>query len=132
MVRTCDHPFAKSDVTLGESRGFRNALRDQLVRKAGPTNAGPVIVDIAEPFAVSGPTPPELAPWVAEVKSSGGIVSVDTYCAENRGFFSFLRGLFGSPAQSAYAAADTYDVVLHVDGLVGAVTQVEFKPRSAQ
>eukprot|EP01037_Dinobryon_pediforme_P017637 gene17637-17842_t len=129
MVQTCDHPFAKSDVTLGGSGGFRNALRDQLVRKAAPAKPGPVIVDIAEPFAVSGPTPPELAPWIAKVKSSGGIVSVDTYCAENRGFFSFLRGLFGTPAQNAYAAADTYDVVLHVDGLVGAVTQVEFKPR---
>jgi hypothetical protein len=127
VVRTCDHPFAHSDVTLGASGGFRNALRDHLARKAGP-----VIVDIAEPFAVSGPTPPELAPWIAEVKSSGGIVSVDTYCAETRGFFSFLRGLFGSPAQNAYAAADSYDVVLHVDGLVGAVTQVEFKPRSVQ
>ncbi|WP_353230188.1 hypothetical protein [Novosphingobium sp.] len=127
VVNTCDRPFVHTDVSLGTTGAFRNALRERLARKSGP-----VIVDIAEPFPVSGSTPADLAPWLAEVKASGGIVSVDTYCQASRGFFSFLRGLFGGPAQNPFAAADSYDAVLHVDGLVGVVTQVEFKPRAAQ
>ena len=106
---------------------FRAALRRHLAQKPAT-----VIVDIAEPFAVTGSTPPDLAPWLSEVKASGGIVSVDTYCQESRGFFSFLRGLFGGATRSPYAAVDGYDVVLHVDGLVGVVTQVEFRSRAAQ
>lgn len=125
VVNTCDRPFAHVDVSLGGAGGFRIALRDRLSRKAGA-----VIVGIAQPFSFSGSAPAELAPWLAEVKATGGIVSVDTYCHESRGF-SFLRGLFGGPAQNPYAAADSYNAVLHVDGLVGVVTQVEFKPRSA-
>ena len=89
-----------------------------------------MIVDIAHPFSVSGTTPADLAPWLGAVKASGGIVSVDTYCQDSRGFFSFLRGLFGSTPTNAYAAADGYDAVFHVDGLVGVVTQVEFRPRT--
>lgn len=126
VVKTCDRPFAHTDVTLGGSGNFRTALRDRLARKSGP-----VIVDIAEPFSVSSSTPVDLAPWLGEVKTSGGIVSVDTYCQDSRGFFSFLRGLFGSGPRNAYGAADGYDAVFHVDGLVGVVTQVEFKPRAA-
>jgi hypothetical protein len=125
VVKTCDRPFAHTDVTLGGSGNFRTALRDHLARKSGP-----VIVDIAKPFSVSGSTPADLAPWLGEVKTSGGIVSVDTYCQDSRGFFSFLRDLFGGGTHNAYGAADGYDAVFHVDGLVGVVTQVEFKPRA--
>jgi hypothetical protein len=125
VVKTCDRPFAHGDVTLGRTGDFRTALRKRLARKSGA-----VIVNIASPFSVSGSTPIELAPWLAEVKASGGIVSVDTYCQESRGFFSFLRNMFGSVPQNAYGAADSYDAVFHVDGLVGVVTQVEFRPRT--
>lgn len=125
VVKDCARPFAHSDVTLAGSGNFRNALRRHLARKAGA-----VIVNLAQPFAVTGTMPEELAPWVKQVKKTGGKVSVDTYCQDSRGLFSMFHGLFDTAAQDAYAAADGYDAVLHVDGLVGAVTQVEFRPRA--
>jgi hypothetical protein len=126
VVKACDRPFAKPDIVLARSAHFHSALQGRLARKSGP-----VVVSLARPFPVGGSTPAELVPWLNEVKASGGLVSVDTYCQDSRGFMAMLRSLFGKPAGPSFAAVDGYDAVLHVDGLDGVVTQVEFRPRSA-
>lgn len=124
-MQTCDRPFARPQVTDSGTAAFTPALR-----KALGGAAASVVVDMRQPFSVNGPTPPELVPWLNQVKASGGIVSVKQYCQVSRGFFSFLRGLFKQPAQDPYAAANGYDVLMHVDGLVGDVTQIEFTRRA--
>ncbi|GGZ10171.1 hypothetical protein [Novosphingobium colocasiae] len=126
-VQTCERPFARAQVTDDASPAFTTALRKQLTKKSAS-----VVVNMAQPFPVNDPTPAELVPWLNQVKASGGIVSVKQYCQVSRGFFSFLRGLFKQSTQDPYAAANGYDVVMHVDGLVGEVTQVEFKLRAPQ
>ena len=123
--RACPRPFGHPDIRLTGSDSFPAALRRQLLRKRGP-----VVVDLVHPSPVGNSLPPELAPWLKQVKAAGGTVTVDSYCAQSRGLFGMLRGLFGAGAVDTYAVADGYDVVLHVDGVAGAVTQVEFKPRA--
>lgn len=91
---------------------------------------GVVVVDLTHPLYLSGRMPADLAPWVSEVKNSGGHVSTVSYCQASRGLFSALRGLFGGHPENPYAAADSYDLVFHIDGAQGAVTQLEFRPRA--
>jgi hypothetical protein len=123
--KACPRPFDHPDIRLTGSDSFPAALRRHLLRKRGP-----VVVDLVHPSPVGNSLPPELAPWLKQVKAAGGTVTVDSYCAQSRGLFGMLRGLFGAGAADTYAVADGYDVVLHVDGVAGAVTQVEFKPRA--
>lgn len=121
----CRRPFDHPEVRLTGAEGFAAALRHRLARRHGP-----VVVDLAQPSPIGAAMPAELAPWLRQVKSSGGTVTVDSYCAQSRGLFGMFRGLFGAGTPDGYAAADGYDAVLHVDGAVAAVTQVEFKPRA--
>lgn len=127
VVRDCPRPFVHPDLTLSSGAGFDRALRSRLARH------GTVIVDLALPYAVGDAPPAALAPWLSEVKASGGIVRVATYCQESRGMFgNFLKKLFGGGESKSYKAADSYDAVLHSNGLDQRITQVEFAPRAAQ
>jgi hypothetical protein len=124
VIKSCPRPFAHPDVSLATTERFDRALRSHLQAKSGS-----VIVDIDVPFAVGAEAPPPLKPWLAEARSAGGLVTVDEYCQESRGFFAFLSKLFTGDGASRYAAVDSYDVILHVNGLDQLVTQIEFKPR---
>ena len=135
IVRQCPRPFPRPSLRLDAAAGdgapgqasdaFNAALRHRLGKKTV------VVVDMTRPFSTDGAIPAELAPWVSEVKASGGHVTTVSYCQANRGLFSALRGLFGGHPTNIYAAADTFDLVFHVDGAKAVVTQVEFHPRAA-
>lgn len=125
LLKACSRPFDHSVASVGRTAGFNRTLAAALRRK--PASA---VVDLPQPFKVGDDAPATLAPWLTQVKASGGIVSATEYCRESRGMFSFLGRMFGGAKQSAFKAADGYDAVLHVDGLDQKVTQIEFKRRA--
>lgn len=127
VIKPCPRPFATPDLALGATPRFEKALRTRLAARRGR-----VVVDLAQPYAAGADAPAALAPWLEEVKASGGIVSVDQYCRRGRGAFgNFLKTLLGGASRNPYKAARSYDAVLHADALDMVVTQVEFVPRAA-
>ena len=129
VVKDCPRPFAHPDLVLDGSAGFDRALKRRL-----SSHRGRVVIDLVNPYTVDGTPPAQLVPWIAEVRSSGGLVRVESYCQVSRGFFgNFFKKLFsGGGNAKPYQAADRYDVVLHLDGLDQKVTQIEFAPRATQ
>lgn len=129
---SCSRPFAKPALVLSAAaqqggdaaRDFNRALRRKLLQRRGP-----VIVDLAEPFAADKSSPAALAPWLGRIKSSGGAVRTVQYCEQSRGLFGMFRRAFSSDSPADYAAADSYDAVQHVYGLDQTVTQIEFRLR---
>ena len=112
---------------MGESASFDKALKSKLRR-----GRNVVTLDLAKPYAINTSAPAPLGPWLEEIKSSGGIVAVKSYCEGGRGFFDFLAKMFESKPQNAYKAVRRYDAMLHVDAVDQVVTQIEFTPRAAQ
>lgn len=127
--KPCPRPFAPSEIAVTDAfpanARFDAALRGKLSR-----HQPSVVVDLATPFEI-GTVPPELAPWLTQVKSTQGNVTVPEYCRESRGLFGFLNKMFNGPRAGKYSAADGYDAVLHANGLDRMVTQVEFRLRTA-
>ena len=106
------------------ARDFNKALRRKLQSRRGP-----VIVDLAQPFAADKTPPAALAAWLGRIKSSGGAVRNAQYCQQGRGLFGLFRRSFSSEASPDYAVVEGFDAVQHVDGLDQTVTQVEFRSR---
>ena len=129
VIKPCPRPFARADLVLGSGASFDRRLRTLLAARRGS-----VIVDLAAPYPVDAAPPAPLSPWLDNVKGSGGLVTVDSYCQASRGLFgNFLKKMFGaSPDAAGYAAAAGYDAVLHVDGTDQRVTQVQFVRRTAR
>lgn len=125
LLKQCPRPFDHVATSTAQAGKFNRTLATALRRK--PVSA---IVDVSQPYKVGDDTPAMLAPWLAQVKASGGIVSAQEYCRDTRGLFSFLRRILGGNKQAAFKSVDGYDAVLHVDGLDQKVTQVEFRRRA--
>jgi hypothetical protein len=131
-LQACPRPFVRPDLVLpiaaqagGEdAREFNRALRRKLLAKRSP-----VVIDLSQAFSADKAPPATLVPWLARVKSSGGTVRTVQYCEQSRGFFSFFRRAFSSDDPGDYAAAESFDAFLHVDGLDQTVTQIEFRRR---
>lgn len=113
-------------MSVGDQSKFTSRLRARLA-----SGQQSIIVDIDKPFPPRADAPALLAPWLNEVKATGGSITIAQYCQDSRGFFSFLKKLFGGGEADGYAAAARYDAVLHLDGLDQVVTQVQFKRRAA-
>ena len=125
VVRTCDRPFAKADMTLG-TKSFDRRLAEAL------RNGGPVLVDVADPYDPAGAPPSTLSPWLSASKAGGGAVTVTPYCTAGRGVFrDWVEDVVGHVSGRIYRLARNYDVVLYADAARRKVTQVQFKPRSS-
>lgn len=128
----CPRPFVRPDLILAASaqqsgnsaRDFNRALRRKLLARRGP-----VIVDLAQPYAADKLPATTLAAWLGRIKSSGGAVRTMSYCEQPRGLFGMFRRAFSSDSPADYAAAEAYDAVQHVNGRDQTVTQIEFRPR---
>ena len=124
IIKPCDRPYAQTALRLDTDTRFARSLeRIMKLRK-------PFVVDLAVPYASGGEIPAQLAPWLSEIKSSGGSVTVANYCNNTRGGFgNWLSRLFGGDPGKMYRPARLYDAVLHANSVDRVVTQVEFLPR---
>jgi len=125
VVHFCSRPFSAPDLTLDASTDFERSLSRALRSKKR------VVVDLSQTYPDKSPPPGALSPWLSEVKSAGGTVTVKQYCDAARGSLSsWFAEVFGGHPGSIYRPARQYDAILHADALDHVITQVEFTPKS--
>jgi hypothetical protein len=129
VIKLCSRPFKEPALTLSADldRRLARELRAQKV----------LVVDLPQPYPERADPPAALSPWLSEVESAGGTVTVKQYCSAAKGSLGSWLAKIGrvirgnAQAASPYAAARGYDVVLHADALDRVITQVEFRPKAA-
>lgn len=124
----CPRPVAHPELSAPATANGVPVFNKSLARSL-KTGRSSVVVDIATPFALDGEAPSALRPWLAAVKGSGGLLTVEQYCQQSRGLISFIRRLLAIDGDKSYREARRYDVIFHADGSLSQVTQVEFRLR---
>lgn len=124
----CPLPISHSDLRVDLVRMGSDKFDRDLSRRLEKAKQD-VTLEIAVPFSAEQEPPANLSRWLQAIRSSGGNVTTSQYCAKTRGFFSFLRRILGAKKVDRLDAAQSYDAIVHVNGIDQTVTQIQFQRR---